>query len=114
MVPGNHSALQGSDEFAGAIEDAIRIDEDARAPQSLIVGFTHGGREGADEIHMSPSLEALAFEKRHFRHCRARDKIGLRHSRIEVLGRDRLDPFLLVMYPGAYQGFDIPGADYLM
>ena len=69
LRPGDDGARQADRHVSAFRASGLGVDEDAGAPQGLVVGFAHGHREGADEVEMLSGFQPSALDERR---CRER------------------------------------------
>jgi hypothetical protein len=63
-----------------------RVDEDAAAPDAIVVGLAHLRTEAADQIEMHAERQPMSFDERSFTQGRAADDMRAAHRIGEIGG----------------------------
>src|SRR6185437_9012768 len=100
VVRRDHARRHGRGNVARLAHRGLaRIDEDARAPHRLVIGFAHLRRASADEVDVDARLQPFAFEDRLMRGGGAADDLRAMHGARQIVRRRDFEPAAIEPVP---------------
>src|ERR1019366_4409065 len=86
-----HATLYRLEQIAALAQCFLGIDVERGIDETIVGGFSHGGREAADQVKMAAGAKPPAVDQRGHGQRRATDDVGMADRRLEIRYRHGSD-----------------------